>query len=85
MNQLNQITQQNASSSEELAATAEEMSGQSEQLLQLMGFFTVVEDGASGRRAGDAANTAVKMPASQPVKVVRSVSNLAVDDEFVSF
>jgi len=41
MNQLNQITQQNASSSEELAATAEEMSGQAEQLQQLMGFFKV--------------------------------------------
>ncbi|WP_277373089.1 methyl-accepting chemotaxis protein [Pseudomonas sp. AA-38] len=39
MNQLNEITQQNASSSEELAATAEEMSGQAEQLQQLMEFF----------------------------------------------
>ncbi len=41
MNQLNQLTQQNASSSEELAATAEEMSGQAEQLQQLMAFFKV--------------------------------------------
>ena len=41
MNQLNQITQQNASSSEELAATAEEMSGQAENLQQLVGFFKV--------------------------------------------
>ena len=41
MVQLNQITQQNASSSEELAATAEEMSGQAEQLQQLMAFFKV--------------------------------------------
>ena len=39
MLQLNQITQQNASASEELAATAEEMSGQAEQLQRLMGFF----------------------------------------------
>nr|WP_123434377.1 methyl-accepting chemotaxis protein [Pseudomonas brassicacearum] len=39
MNQLNQITQQNASSSEELAATAEEMSSQAEQLQQAMSFF----------------------------------------------
>ena len=45
MNQLNQITQQNASSSEELAATAEEMSGQAENLQQLVGFFKV--DGGS--------------------------------------
>ncbi|MDX8399306.1 MAG: methyl-accepting chemotaxis protein [Gallionellaceae bacterium] len=41
MNQLNQITQQNASSSEELAATAEEMSGQAAQLQNLMAFFKV--------------------------------------------
>jgi methyl-accepting chemotaxis protein len=41
MGQLNQITQQNASSSEELAATAEEMSSQAENLQQLVGFFKV--------------------------------------------
>ncbi len=39
MMQLNQITQQSASSLEELAATAEEMSGQAEHLKKLMGFF----------------------------------------------
>ncbi|WP_426304447.1 methyl-accepting chemotaxis protein [Acidovorax facilis] len=39
MGQLNQITQQNASASEELAATAEEMSGQANNLQQLMAFF----------------------------------------------
>ena len=41
MLQLNQITQQNASASEELAATAEEMSGQAANLQEIMGFFTV--------------------------------------------
>ncbi len=41
MSQLNQITQQNASSSEELAATSEEMSGQAQQLQELMAFFTI--------------------------------------------
>ncbi|MBR7800732.1 methyl-accepting chemotaxis protein [Undibacterium fentianense] len=39
MNQMNQITQTNASSSEELAATAEEMTSQAEQLLELVSFF----------------------------------------------
>ena len=39
MNQLNQITQQNASSSEELAETAQEMSAQAVQLQNLMAFF----------------------------------------------
>lgn len=41
MSQLNQITRQNASSSEELAVTAEEMSSLSEQLQYLMAFFKV--------------------------------------------
>src|ERR1035437_7307213 len=41
MGQVNQITQQNACSSEELAATAEEMSGQAGQLQELMAFFMV--------------------------------------------
>lgn len=40
MNQLNQITQQGASASEQLAATAEEMSGQVGQLLSVMSFFS---------------------------------------------
>ncbi len=40
MNQLNQITQQGASASEQLAATAEEMSGQVGQLLNVMSFFS---------------------------------------------
>jgi len=41
MNQLNQVTQQNASASEQLAATAEEMNGQAMQLQELMSFFKV--------------------------------------------
>jgi methyl-accepting chemotaxis protein len=48
MTQLNQITQQNASSSEELAATAEEMSGQAENLQHLVGFFKVEGADAQG-------------------------------------
>jgi methyl-accepting chemotaxis protein len=43
MGQLNQITQMNASSSEELAATSEEMSSQAAQLLQLIDFFKVAD------------------------------------------
>ena len=41
MGQFNQITQQNASSSEELAQTAEEMSSQAMQLQDLIAFFKV--------------------------------------------
>ncbi|MCK9388446.1 MAG: methyl-accepting chemotaxis protein [Sulfuritalea sp.] len=51
MSQLSQITQQNASSSEELAATAEEMSGQADNLQELMAFFTIAGSQNKGRQA----------------------------------
>ncbi len=41
MNQMSEITQKNAASSEELAATAEETAGQAERLQNLMSFFKV--------------------------------------------
>jgi methyl-accepting chemotaxis protein len=44
--QLNQVTQKNAAGSEELAATAEEMSSQAQQLQQTMSFFKVASQGA---------------------------------------
>ncbi|MFA6314404.1 MAG: methyl-accepting chemotaxis protein, partial [Sterolibacterium sp.] len=50
MVQLNQITQQNASASEELAATAEEMSSQASNLQQVMAFFTVGKGRGGMRR-----------------------------------
>jgi len=53
MGQLNQSTQQNASASEELAATAEEMGGQSGQLQELMSFFKI--DGGGGSKAAGTA------------------------------
>ncbi|EEF24663.1 conserved hypothetical protein [Ricinus communis] len=46
---MSQTTQQNASSSEELAATAEEMSSQAEQLQQAMAFFKL--DAGHGLRS----------------------------------
>jgi len=46
MNVLNQNTQQNAAASEQLAATAEEMSEQTGQLKELMAFFRVGDDDA---------------------------------------
>lgn len=47
MNQISKITQTNASSSEELAATAQQMSAQTAQLQEVMGFF--VTSGARRR------------------------------------
>jgi methyl-accepting chemotaxis protein len=56
MQQLDQVTQQNAAGSEELAATAEEMRGQSESLIEMISFFklqsnvsNVASKAASGR------------------------------------
>jgi methyl-accepting chemotaxis protein len=49
MEQLNAITQQSASSSEQLASTSEEMSGQAQQLQQLMTFFTLAGSAAAER------------------------------------
>jgi methyl-accepting chemotaxis protein len=57
MNQLSQLTQQNASASEELAATSEEMSGQAQQLQQTMSFFKVGAAAAPSRPAPLAAKT----------------------------
>lgn len=50
--QLSQVTQQNASSSEELASNAEELSSQSDQLRDLISFFKVSEEAASGKGQG---------------------------------
>ncbi|WP_446809533.1 HAMP domain-containing methyl-accepting chemotaxis protein [Methylomonas sp. 2BW1-5-20] len=52
MNQMNQITQQNAAASEELAATAEEMTGQAEQLQTLMSFFRLENSGKNAFKQG---------------------------------
>jgi methyl-accepting chemotaxis protein len=49
MAQMNQITQQNAASSEELAATAVQMMSQTADLQDLMQFFTTTA-GGDGRR-----------------------------------
>jgi methyl-accepting chemotaxis protein len=77
MDQLNQITQQNASSSEELAATSEEMSGQAAQLQELMAFFTVA--GMSGAVATKAESF------KTPVKKTAAARQAFNETEFVRF
>ena len=79
MDQLNQITQQNASSAEELAATSEEMSGQAMQLQELMAFFTVA--GNTGMRAS-AAKVKLFNPALRKTPVIKQEPNEA---EFARF
>ncbi len=79
MDQLNQITQQNASSSEELAATSEEMSGQAAQLQELMAFFTVATNAAT---VSAAAKVQSFKPALRKTGTVKQASGEA---EFVRF
>jgi methyl-accepting chemotaxis protein len=63
MGQLNKATQQNASASEELAATSEEMGGQAAQLQELMEFFKIEEQRAgAGRTAKRLQTTAAAAP-----------------------
>ncbi|MCX7175232.1 MAG: methyl-accepting chemotaxis protein, partial [Proteobacteria bacterium] len=72
MVQLNQITQQNASASEELAATAEEMSGQAGNLQQLMAFFTIA--GAQGKGSpGKGRQVAIHLPLAKPEATAKAL------------
>ncbi len=95
MTQLNQITQQNAASSEELAATSEEMSGQAEQLQQAMSFFKVdsvdhlVNSSPSVRTAAAVKPIPNRGKPSTSVKSVRTVHSpqpsYADETEFTKF
>jgi methyl-accepting chemotaxis protein len=64
MGTVDQVTQRNASASEELSSTAEEMASQAESLQHLMEFFTVAGEGAASRRAAPA--HAVAPPPAPP-------------------
>ncbi|ACT51945.1 HAMP domain-containing methyl-accepting chemotaxis protein [Methylovorus glucosotrophus] len=86
MNQMSQITQQNASGSEELAATAEEMSGQAEQLQELIGFFSISNSDSSSKRVNTKKAAKPKAAAyTPPSEPVTSSLEDADDAEFVKF
>jgi methyl-accepting chemotaxis protein len=74
IDQMSQISQQNASSSEELAATAEEMLGQASGLQELMRFFRTggsVQGGVPGQRTPRPAGSkapAVPAPVPAPLR-----------------
>lgn len=88
MVQLNQITQQNASSSEELAATSEEMSSQAEQLQHAMSFFTVDSNG-SGKQNFSTKKAADKKAAAPARRSQKPFAHAAVagvvENEFTRF
>ncbi len=84
MTQMTQITQQNASASEELAATAEEMSAQALQLADVMSFFKV---GGTALDTGSKPKAA--MPKRLPTKVdqprLLKATATVTDNDFGSF
>ncbi len=79
MNQLTQLTQQNAAGSEELAATAEEMTAQAEKLRQLIEFFSIestVMQSSSKHRMND-----VAISSNGKDRVHRKVSSSDTSDD----
>ena len=65
MAQLDQVTQANAASSQEMASASEELNGQASSLAQMMSFFKVSQDDALGISAVVPASTAQMSSASQ--------------------
>ncbi|MER2624348.1 MAG: hypothetical protein ABTS22_10480, partial [Accumulibacter sp.] len=87
---LNQATQQNASASEELAATSEEMGGQAQQLQELMTFFRLADGGhavAAQRKAVTAKRPPAATSTSSPrtKRPVRSTAVAASENDFERF
>ena len=81
MNQMNQITQTNASSSEELAATAEEMTSQAEQLLELVSFFDLGQSTRTESAMPAAPSRSVKSPHRSAMKQSKPISGSTGFDE----
>jgi len=89
MGQVDNVTQRNASSAEELSSTAEELASQSEELQQLMNFFRV-----SGGKQNDTNGAAQKHESRQSegksafghfVPLSRPNGSAAEDHEFTRF
>jgi len=72
MQQLDKVTQQNAAGSEELAATAEEMQGQSENLQQVVAFFRLATSSVTQSPKASSAPAASSRSSSSPDSVVSS-------------
>lgn len=88
MNQLNQLTQQNASASEELAATSEEMSGQAEQLQHLMEFFKISASalGTAPEKSAASERDVVAVSSAKSADKAKPLADTAPDEkEFVRF
>lgn len=86
MAMVDQVTQRNASSAEELSSTAEEMSSHAESLAQLMAFFRTSDDNniVKVARAARPASRAANVPAPRPAHSATTVRK-SDDSEFTHF
>ena len=84
MSQLNQITQQNASSSEELAATAEEMSSQADQLQSLMASLVGTSKQKPGKRQVRPVKN-ISVSSKNESKLSSFIPPIANEDRFVKY
>jgi len=82
MNQLTQLTQQNAAGSEELAATAEEMTAQAEKLRQLIEFFSIQGNATSNMSKSRSQDMHVSTNSRERVYKKSAVSDASDDSKF---
>lgn len=85
MSQLNQITQQNASSSEELASTAEELSSQAQQLQHAVEFFKLRSTSSSTTVEAQPVKQKTALLAKTRAKLATSDALDIDESEFVRF
>jgi methyl-accepting chemotaxis protein len=89
MGQVDNVTQRNASSAEELSSTAEELASQSEELQQLMDFFRVGEarpnQTAAGSRKQEPGHINGRSTLDQFVPASQANGSSAEDHDFTRF
>ncbi len=73
LNQLDQVTQTNATAAEEMAGTSEELASQSVMLQQTIGFFRVDND--RGKDFEDMASAKKEVRRAAPVQAIGQASN----------
>jgi methyl-accepting chemotaxis protein len=76
--QMNQVTQQTAANSEESAAAAEELSGQSEEMVSLVGSYQLGQAGGGKRHKSGRMAYAPKPAVSKPMVKARGASTSAM-------
>jgi len=89
VNELDKVSQQNASSSEELAATAEEMNAQSRLLGEMIAYFKLGDGNVQGRSVDNGVlsqkNTAAVNKASSQQKLLADEDAVLGEDDFEAF